>query len=38
MALFHHPNEDVRMAVHGDDCVCLSDNVGLKHIDTEKDM
>ena len=32
-ALFHNPNEDVWMAVHGDDFVCLSDDVGLKHID-----
>ena len=32
-ALFHNPNEDVRMAVHGDDSVCLSDDDGLKHID-----
>ena len=44
-ALFHNPNQDVRMAVHGDDIVCLSDNNGLKHIDsllkskyTAKDM
>ena len=43
-ALFHNPNQDLRMAVHGDDCVCLSDD-GLKHIDsllkskyTAKDM
>ena len=28
--LFHNPNQDVRMAVHGDDFVCLSDDVGLK--------
>ena len=32
-ALFHNPNEDVRMAEHGDDFVCLSDDDGLKHID-----
>ena len=32
-ALFHNPNGDVRMAVHGDDFVCLSDDGGLKHID-----
>ena len=32
-ALFHHPNEDVEIAIHGDDCVCLSDDDGLKHID-----
>ena len=44
-ALFHNPNQDVRMAVHGDDFVCLSDEDGLKHIDslliakyTAKDM
>ena len=44
-ALFHNPNEDVRMAVHSDDFVCLSDDDGLKHIDillksiyTAKDM
>ena len=44
-ALFHNPNQDVRMAVHGNDFVCLSDNDGLKHIDcllkskyTAKDM
>ena len=44
-AVFHNPNEDVRMAVHGDDFVCLSDDDGLKHIDkilkskyTTKDM
>ena len=28
-ALFYNPNEDARMAVHGDDFVCLSDD-GLK--------
>ena len=33
-ALFHNPNQDERMAVHGDDFVCLSDNDGLKHIDS----
>ena len=32
-ALFHNPNQDVRMAVPGDDLVCLSDDDGLKHID-----
>ena len=44
-ALFHNPNGDMRMAVHGDDFVCLSDDDGLKHIDnllkskyTAKDM
>ena len=44
-ALFYNPKEDVRMAVHGDDFVCLSDDEGLKHIDklllskyTAKDM
>ena len=31
-ALFHNPIGDVRMAVHGDDFVCLSDDDGLKHI------
>ena len=44
-ALFHNPNQDVKMAVHGDDIACLSDDDGLKHIDsllkskyTAKDM
>ena len=44
-ALFHNPSQDVRMPVRGDDCVCLSDDDGLKHIDsllkskyTAKDM
>ena len=44
-ALFHNPNQDVRLAVHGDDFVCLSDDDGLAHIDcllkskyTAKDM
>ena len=44
-ALFHYPIQDVRMAVYGDDFVRLSDDDGLKHIDsllkskhTEKDM
>ena len=44
-ALFHNPSQDVRTAVLGDDFVCLSDNDGLKHIDsllkskyTAKDM
>ena len=44
-ALFHNPNQYVIMAVHGDDFVCLSDDDGLKHIDslvkskyTAKDM
>ena len=32
-ALFHNPNQDVRMAVYGDDFVCLSHDDGLKHID-----
>ena len=31
-ASFHNPNQGVRMAVHGDDCVSLSDDDGLKHI------
>ena len=26
-ALFHNPNQDVRMAMRGDDFVCLSDDV-----------
>ena len=33
-ALFHNPNQDVRIAVHGDNFVCLSDDDGLKHIDS----
>ena len=33
-ALFHNRNQDVRMAVHGDDFVSLSDEDGLKHIDS----
>ena len=33
-ALYYNPNEDVRMVVHGDDCVCLSEDDGLKHVDT----
>ena len=33
-ALFHNPNQDVRMAVRGDDFVCLSDDDGLKLIDS----
>ena len=44
-ALLYNPKEDVRMAVHGDDFVCLSEDKGLKHIDklfkskyTAKDM
>ena len=44
-ALFHNPNRDVRMAVRGDDFVCLSDDDELEHIDsllkskyTAKDM
>ena len=32
-ALFHNSNQDVRMAAHGNDFVCLSDDDGLKHID-----
>ena len=43
--MFHNAVQDVRMAVHGDDFVCLSDDDGLKHIDsllkskyTAKDM
>ena len=44
-AFFLNPNQDVRVAVRGDDFVCLSDDDGLKHIDsllkskyTAKDM
>ena len=44
-ALFQYSNADVRIAVRGDDIVCLSDGDGLKHIDsllkskyTAKDM
>ena len=44
-ALFHIPNQGVRIALHGDDFVCLSDDDGLNHIegllkskDTAKDM
>ena len=44
-AFFHNPTQDVRMAVHGEDFVCLSDDDGLKHTDgllkskyTAKDM
>ena len=33
-ALFHNPSQDVRMAVHGDDCLCLSGDDGLQHIDS----
>ena len=33
-ALLHKPNQDVRMAVHGDDFVCLSHDDGLTYIDT----
>ena len=33
-ALFHNPSQDVRMAAHGDDFVCLSDDDRLKHIDS----
>ena len=32
-ALFHNANEDVRMALHGEDFVCLSDDDGLNQID-----
>ena len=35
-ALFHNSNEDVKMAVHGDDFVCLSDDDGLTHIDKRR--
>ena len=39
-ALFHNPNQDVRMAVHGDDFVCLSEHIDslLKSKYTAKDM
>ena len=30
--LFHYSNKDVRMALHGDDFACLSDEDGLSHI------
>ena len=33
-ALFQNPNQDVRLAVHGDGFLCLSDDDGLKHIDS----
>ena len=33
-ALFHNPNQDVRVTVHDDNFVCLSDDDGLKHIDS----
>ena len=43
--LFHNSNEDVMMAVHGSESVCLSGGGGLKHFDkllkskyTAKDM
>ena len=32
-ALFHHAIQDVRMAVHGDDCVCQTEDA-LNHTDT----
>ena len=32
-ALFHNPNQDVRIA-WGRFCVCLADDDGLKHIDS----
>ena len=38
-ALFLNPTQDVRMAVHGDDFVCLSDDDGLvKSKNTAKEM
>ena len=37
-ALFHNSDEDVRMAVHGDDFVSLSDDDGLDSTYTAKDM
>ena len=33
-AFSHNANQHVRMAVHSDDFVCLSDDDGLKHIDS----
>ena len=33
-ALFHNPNQDVRMAMQGDNFECLLDEDGLKHIGT----
>ena len=33
-ALFYNSDQDVTMAVHGDDFVCWSDDDGLIHIDT----
>ena len=33
-ALFQNANQDDRTAVHGDDFVCLSDDDGLKHVDS----
>ena len=35
-ALFRTSNDDLRMAVHGDDLLCLSDDDGFKHIDKSK--
>ena len=35
-ALFHTSNNDLRMALHSDDFVCLSDDDGFKHIDKSK--
>ena len=36
-ALFHNPNKDVVMPVHGDDFACLSDDDGLKiHLQTSQ--
>ena len=32
--LFHNPNPDVRLAMHGDNFECWLDDDGLKHIDT----
>ena len=32
-ALFHNPNQDERVAMHGDNFECLLDDDGLKHID-----
>ena len=33
-ACFHNSNQDIIVAVHGDDFLCLSDDDGLDHIDT----
>ena len=33
-ALFHNPNQDVRVAMHGNNFECFLDDDGLKHTDT----